>query len=368
MLEALLAGRVDEFLERRAELLGRKRLDRLVVDRLEQGVGADPSLFRFDAEGHATIADGARTFAAGKFEVLSIAQLRERAPKPTGRPRLFALIGSDPATDIGALQSTAATHSLFQVASQFNCLEAPDAMLVPVFRYFRDPTQGPRASISAFAGTLLRHYSAPGPEGTRFSQSEQRQLNLLSEALPGAIGHVESGYLTTQNISDLTAAATALESSFERICVGVHDGLEVAFGHQWDGEVIGAPRIAQVFTSTLALGYSDGAYDASAAAKICTQLLRAAYLGTLLAAAALGKRTAVLTLIGGGVFQNSHRIILEAIEWALEQVPHSMDVVINSRDIDADVRPALVAAAHTRDGECFVIEGGEVSITSPRGR
>jgi hypothetical protein len=278
----------------------------------------------------------------------------------SARPRLFALIGTDPATDIGALQATASPGSLFQVASQFNCLEAPDAMLVPVFRYFRDPTQGPRASISAFAGTLLRHYSAPAKDGTRFTQSEQHQLDLLADALPVEIGRVYSGYLMTQHIADLSAAAAALERNFDRVCVGVHDGAEVVFGHQWDGEVIGAPRIAQVFTSTLALGYSEGSYDAHAAAKVCTTLLRAAYLGTLLAAAALGKKTVVLTLIGGGVFQNSHRIILEAILWAVEQVTHPMDVVINAREIDQEVRPALLAATGKHGGRCFHVDNGQV--------
>ncbi|MFT3839938.1 MAG: hypothetical protein QM723_23325 [Myxococcaceae bacterium] len=353
MLDALLAGRIDEFQAKRTELLARGRLDREVVDRLERAVSADPSLFEVDAKGFASLSDGDRTFAAGKFEVLSIAELRKRA-RPSGRPRLFALLGADPSTDIGALQSTAAPDSLFQVASQFNCLEAPDAMLVPVFRYFRDPTQGPRASISAFAGTLLRHYRCP------FTQTEQKQINLLADALPVAVGRVESGYLMTQHIADLTEAANALERNFDRICVGVHEGLEVCFGHQWDGEVLTTSRIAQVFTSTLALGYSEGSYDAHAAMKICRQLLRAAYLGTLLGAASLGKRTVVLTLIGGGVFQNSHRLILEAIEWALEQVPHSMDVVINCREIDHEVRPALLAATQARGGRCFEIQNGQV--------
>lgn len=353
MLDALLAGRIDEFQAKRTELLARGRLDREVVDRLERAVSADPSLFEVDGNGYASLRESERTFGAGKFEVLPIAELRKRADS-SGRPRLFALIGADASTDIGALQATAAPGSLFQVASQFNCLEAPDAMLVPVFRYFRDPTQGPRASISAFAGTLLRHYRCP------FTQTEQRQLDLLADALPADVGRVYSGYLMAQHIPDLTAAAAALERNFERICVGVHDGLEVCFGYQWDGDVINAPPIAQVFTSTLALGYSEGSFDAHAAAKICTQLLRAAYLGTLLAAASLGKKTVVLTLIGGGVFQNSHRSILEAIEWALDQLPHAMDVVINAREIDRDVRPALLAATQARGGRCFEIQNGQV--------
>ena len=51
-------------------------------------------------------------------------------------------------TDIGALQASAPPGSLFQVASQFNCLESPGAYVTPVAAYLGDPTQGPRASIS----------------------------------------------------------------------------------------------------------------------------------------------------------------------------------------------------------------------------
>src|SRR3989442_929187 len=77
-------------------------------------------------------------------------------------------------------QAPAPPGSLFQVASQFNCLESPGEFVVPVAEYFNDPTQGPRASISAFPGTLVRHYAAPAPDGSRFVQTNDGpQLNLL---------------------------------------------------------------------------------------------------------------------------------------------------------------------------------------------
>ena len=62
-------------------------------------------------------------------------------------------------------------------------------------------------------------------------------------------------------------------------------------------------------------------------------MTRAAYLGTLLAAVALGRKRVVLTLIGGGVFQNPIGLIWESIEWALEEVrpflSEDLDVVVN---------------------------------------
>ncbi len=62
--------------------------------------------------------------------------------------------------------------------------------MTPVARYFSDPTQGPRAAISAFPATLLRHYAAPGADGARFVQAtDGPQIDLLGDALgPGVSG------------------------------------------------------------------------------------------------------------------------------------------------------------------------------------
>lgn len=243
-----------------------------------------------------------------------------------------ALSGQDPLTDIGSLQALAAEGTLFQVASQFNCLEAPSEHgLVPVAEYFQDPTQGPRASISAYPGTLVRHYAAPG-DGGRFVQTRARQLNLLARALPARFGSVEGGYLLSHNLTDVAEAARALEEHFHEIAVGVHEEVQVVFGTRFRGVVQGTPKISQVFTSTVAAGgYSS--QDAEILAALAGPLLRAAYLGALLAAARLGKRRVVLTLIGGGVFGNPLDLIWEAIFWAAEEAGRRgarLDVVVNA--------------------------------------
>src|SRR3954466_8202419 len=147
------------------------RGDRGLVHRAESEVRADPGAhIRFAADGLATLHAAGRTFQAGRFETPRIGDLRRRAiearrraGEPEARLRFWVFDGASPATDIGALQGTAPPGSLFQVASQFNCLEAPDACVVDVADYLHDPTQGPRASISAFPGTLVRHYAAPAP-------------------------------------------------------------------------------------------------------------------------------------------------------------------------------------------------------------
>jgi hypothetical protein len=261
--------------------------------------------------------------------------------------------GASPLTDIGALQAMCGRDTLFQVASQFNCLESPGPYVTRVSDYFHDPTQGPRASVSAFPATLLRHYWAPGPHGDRFAQETGGpQIGLLADATwPGV---APNGYLTGEGVSDPDALAASLETRFGHVRVGVHDRVQVVLGYDWDGAVLDSEdvRIAQVFTSTVA----GGAYGAErrlgeAFEPVAWSLLRAAYLGTLLAAEVLGKTRVVLTLIGGGVFGNPTWLIWDAILWAVEKaaslISRDLDVVVNGRnlrtrlDLDTVVLPAV---------------------------
>jgi hypothetical protein len=278
------------------------------------------------------------------------------------------LDGASPATDIGSLQATAGPGTLFQVASQFNCLESPGPYITAVADYFNDSTQGPRASISAFPGTLLRHYGAPSADGRRFVQTNDGpQLNLLEAVCSPGIAQVHSGYLTASNIRDRSALASALERRFEDIRVGVHDDVPVVLGYNWDGAVAGDRRIGQVFTST----FAGGGYSGTSARDrdyrpIHTALLRAAYLGTLLAAAALGRPKVVLTLIGGGVFGNPIPLIWESICWAIAEieplVSEGMHVILNGRNLGEHILiDDILSQVRAREGA--VIQFGPAGVS-----
>lgn len=373
MIDLILEGRDDELQQVLKHLAARPRQTRSVVQTLEAAISRAPGEhLTFDATGRATVAHGEHRFDGGRFTVQRLGALREaaRAKRGSATPRLTLSVvaGADPLTDVGLLQATAAEGTLFQVASQFNCLEAPGARLVPVARYFTDPTQGPRASISAFPGTLVRHYAAPASDGGRFVQTDERQLDLLEHALPSSVGRVESGYLLSQNLTDFEKAAAVLWERFDELCVGVHEEVEVVFGANWDGPVMEGRRIAQVFTSTFAGGgYSDAPTEGPLV-EVCRVLLRAAYAGTLFAAASLGTRTVVLTLIGGGVFGNPHPLIWDSILWAVEQaeaVLHQpLHVVLNGREVEQTLgRKRLVEATGARGGVLARVEGGRVTRT-----
>jgi len=352
-----------------------QRGDVSLVARAEAEVRADPrGCIRFDARGDATVRALGQAFGGGRFAVPPLCALRaralearERAGRPAARARLWVIDGVSPASDIGALQATAPPRSLFQVASQFNCLEAPGPFIVSVADYLRDPTQGPRASISAWPGTLVRHYAAPGGDGGRFVQGAERQIDLLADVCDPGVAAVGNGYLRSGDIADARAFAAALEARFDAIRVGVHDGIEVVLGYDRSGGVDGAPHrtIAQVLTSTLAAGmYGDLGGSDGAVMQICRQLQRAAYLGTLLAAAALGKDRVVLTLIGGGVFANPVRTIWDAVGWAVDQVGHVLHrdlvVVVNGRTLGEQLPIGELASAATARG------GGLLRLSAER--
>ena len=307
---------------------------RELVSSLEQRVATSPEMFRFDQQGFAQL----ESYRAGRFGCYSLGHLRNQAPVSPSENKLSLWLfeGSGPATDIGALQATAPPHTLFQVASQFNCLEAPSPRLTDVHNYFDDPTQGPRASISAFPGTLLRHYRAPGPEGRYVQKDGGPQINLLHKVAWETVAPVSNGYLLPLRISDPEVFANLLHDHFEDIEVGLHEDVEVVLGANWDGPVSGVRTIHQVFTSTLAAGlYGSVDFQKDPWLAICRQLQRAAYLGTLLAAASTNRKYAVLTLIGGGVFGNPVPLIWDSIVWACreikERVREDLVVIVNGR-------------------------------------
>lgn len=344
---------------------------RRLAEVLEKEVAAAPErCFTLDESG-ATLNAGGRTYRAGQFSMPTIGELRERAGGTAGLPRrpangdarvrLSVLRGAHVLTDIGTLQATAPGGTLFQVASQFDCLEAPGPHVVPVREYTGDPTQGPRACLSALPGILLRHYRAPSANG-HFVQTDRRCLNLLEDVAPPSVAEVQSGYLLASKIHAPAEYAASLVERFDHIRVGVHDDIEVVLGSDWDGPVPNVDqRVAQVLTSTIALG----AYSSGGGAELATirrQLLRGAYLGTLLAAVVLKKRNVVLTMIGGGVFGNPIVEIWAAIRWALAEadayLDGEMNVIVNTREeLDADAR----AEVRARGG--VVVEFANTGVT-----
>lgn len=175
------------------------------------------------------------------------------------------------------------------------------------------------------------------------------------------------GSLLPHKIANGAEFAEHLGQASGKVRVGVHDDVEVALGYNWDGSVDGRRTIAQVFTSTVALGGYGSFDDDALEASVARPLLEAAYRGTLLAAASLGSRAVVLTLVGGGVFGNPRSMIWQAILSAFDEaaslVSNDMTVIVNARTDLRDVGLASVATeAAKRGGALLHVDDPSVRV------
>ena len=101
-----------------------------------------------------------RRFFVGPWSLPSVAELRSQC---AGAPRsLGGLTFSNVCGNAQTMHRDAGNEgSVFQVASQFNCLEMNEPGARPedgVTRYYSDATQGPACAISCPAGTVFRNY------------------------------------------------------------------------------------------------------------------------------------------------------------------------------------------------------------------
>lgn len=287
-----------------------------------------------------SIANG-RTMVAGQFttpELSDLRQLSQQSPTPDqSSPTTVKEI----VADVQSLhQDPANANAVFQVASQFNCLEmvSPDA--VPedgIGIYQNDPTQGPACCIAAGAGTIFRNYlvDLQGQTG----QTAHRQLNCLSAV--GRFLQVEQNQLWTMQNGYCFPSLSGLEKIEDRLAnapeternqikgklmVGVQSNAEVTLGdcnHQ----------VTQVFCSALPVAYSN--ISAERWNLFPKLILDATYeLAFYIALQNLVKnnnRKLFLTLVGGGVFGNKLTWILSAIARCLKLFSRSgLEVAIVS--------------------------------------
>ena len=286
-----------------------------------------------------------RRFSVGSFELPSLAELRQRVAdrRPErGRLRVRNVVG-----DVRELHgSDEFRKALFQVASQFNCLEMISPHYTPedgVTRYQNDHTQGPACAIAAGAATIFRNYFLPvdGVPG----QTRARQIDTLADAgdeLARRIGcaradlwEMRNGYALC-SIDGLGKIARLLGSSPREAREELRG--YVRFGIQSDTQVTGvdAPpgqTVSQIFCSALPVAYSD--VPSHHWDDFALLVLEAAYEATLHAALlnreAGGSERVLLTRLGGGAFGNHASVIDRSMSGALERFRgHALDVVIVS--------------------------------------
>ncbi len=273
-----------------------------------------------------------RSLEAGTFSTPSLSDLRlKTVPCDGHRIRVKELVG-----DVRSLhQDKTNANAVFQVASQFNCLEMASPHATPddgVGIYENDWTQGPACSICAGAGTIFRNYFA-NVNGL-IGQTRDNQIDCLSE-IRGRFGvdllPMLNGYCfpTSSGLAKIEANLSAsdepcLDDIRGKLKVGVQSKTQVTIE---DSNHL----VTQVYCSALPISYSD--LPASGWNHFPRLILDATYEATFHVAAQnlaeTGCNKLYLTLVGGGVFGNK-------LEWILDSIGRSVNLFAWA-DLDVSV-------------------------------
>ncbi len=289
--------------------------------------------------GRMTSSVNGREVGCGKLDVASLGELRARTKglgAGAGGLTLRQIVA-----DVGELhRNPANAGALFQAASQFNLLEMVSPSVTPeagVTGYAFDRTQGPVCAIACGAGTVYRNYFAD--VNGQLGQTADRQIDCLADIgthlfptgeIPWTM---RNGYAMFDDpgLDRLNRVLAALmereiDDVRNKLRIGLHHNVEVTTsktGHS----------VSQAYCAALPVAYNSGS---PANFEVFARLiLQASYEATLRAAAlnsaATGNPTAYLTLLGGGVFGNDERWIIDAIERACRSIAGvELDVVIVS--------------------------------------
>ncbi|CAK0834131.1 unnamed protein product [Prorocentrum cordatum] len=332
------------------ELLGFREVDEATV---KANLRLEGSTLHSKANG--------KSFEVGVFSTPSLEELREqgrRALAEAGAAALAAASLAGAPAVRHAFGDAAELHAqgenrraLFQVASQFNCLEFVGPSCTPemgVTGYASDRTQGPCCAIACGAGTVYRNYLAPvrdpsgGPprEGQRADSQIECLRDLTGElaggeaAPPAGYFRVRGGYTLAEDrglrsLNDKLGKLSEVELDRLRskLRVGVQQDLQVT-STSWGSRQLRDPEqlVTQAFCSACSVAYSrNGTALWEPFARL---VLEASYEATLWAAVAsalahnglLGSRRVFLTAVGGGVFGNSMEWVAAAIDRAVEKV------------------------------------------------
>lgn len=271
-----------------------------------------------------------RSFNAGEFTTPTLQTLRQvvQLPSPGSSIRVDELVA-----DVQSLhQDSANVDAVFQVASQFNCLEMAAPHMVPedgVGIYQNDRTQGPACCICAGSGTIYRNYFVE--HHGQLGQTAENQIDCLA-SIARHFDNSNRNYWKMQNgycfpsakgLSEIEqrlsrSSELQLDEIRQKLMVGVQSNTEVTIGDS-------PHRVTQVFCSALPVAYSDIKSDNWD--HFPRLILDSTYELTFYAALQnfmkTGCPTLYLTLVGGGVFGNK-------IEWILSAIDRSLKLFANS--------------------------------------
>jgi hypothetical protein len=289
-------------------------------------------MFELEDDGQTLLSkSNGRHFHVGPFEFPTLASLHERL-ESLGKPSPEVDGGlnfSNVSGDVASFhRDPKNAGSIFQVASQFNCLE----MVGPgvraedgITRYHMDKTQGPTCAMTCPAGTVFRNYFVGG-KGQKDHPLDT--LDEFGDVVENAISHywkMSNGYAlptTAEKIGILSEKLKSdpalAQSAKSALKVGVHWDTEVHL--RSSSEAAPGHRVCQVFSAAVPISYSHA--KPKQWEGLARAILDATYESTFAAGAIMAmkekRRVKVfLTSIGGGVFGNPTSWIMKSIEASL---------------------------------------------------
>lgn len=274
-------------------------------------------------------------YYVGAFSTPSVAELQAVAARVApSTPNTFGIVAS---TDVSELQADPLNRlAVFQVASQFNCLEFLNQHITPengVSGYARDRTQGPAAAVSCGPAAVFRNYFVFGGE----KQQRARQLDLLHDVtayLGTGLYVVRNGYVFADNLVPLNARLSRETDAdvYAHLRVGVHESTQVTSSN-WGQTRITDPTqcVAQVLCSALSVRYNTS--DARDWERFARIVLVGAYTATICQAIINRQNTGCnkvfLAPLGGSAFGNDPMWICDSIRAVLDTYAnHGLDITL----------------------------------------
>jgi len=289
--------------------------------------------------------ENGKLFQVGRFSNPSLRHLADMTAVQDGSQVLSgSLVVRNIVGDVSAFHADPENrYATFQVASQFNCLEAVGPKMRPeygVTDYVYDRTQGPACCIAAGPATVFRNYfvTVDGEVGQR----AHRQINNLrplqrrlcgDQAEEEAFFKVVGGYtlatdegLQRMNTKLASLTTTERRALIEELCVGVHEDVQVT-SSSWGQRQVhdNGQSVTQVLGSACSVSYSGNAHKLwEPFARLVLEAsyeatFRIAMLTALRHNGKAGSSRLFLTCLGGGVFGNRLDWIVDAMEAAMRK-------------------------------------------------
>lgn len=296
-----------------------------------------------------------RQFNTGNFSIRNVSSFNFTK---RGGGKLNIIIGTENVKQRKDLIDVLLSQSLpendgatYLAASNFNALEFTSSMETArkgITNYAFDYTQGPYCALAAPQSALYRNYFLPVGNGIGQIENE---INLLSST-PIKVLH---GYAQIGE-KDL-AILESLRFDWDNLSnynVAVHRNNQLVMSRGEKQTLVLVPDTNRIIhhVYAAAFDFSYSVIDTPFTRYIASNLLEAQYRCAILSAwenyllcpDRLGSNKLYLTLLGGGVFKNSHQSIAEAIKKCAQLIIDSgleVNIVCYSPSSGSKVEPIL---------------------------